>query len=335
VEATFDKNKNPAFDFCEAKYWLAYKDGKPAGRIAGIINYSFIKTWKQPFARFGWFDCIEDEAVAAALLREVEQWAKIKGLIAVHGPLGFTNFDYAGMLTDGFNETGTFATIYNYSYYPGMLEKAGYKKETGWVEYKLTVPEAVPEKLVKAASVVERRLQLKPLRPKRKQDVLPYAEKIFALINSAYAGLFGMVPMTDKQIQYNIRKYLSFIKPEFVSLVLDKNDELAAFAVAMPSLSKALRKSKGKLYPFGFLHLLKAFRKNKVADLCLVAVRKDLQGKGVNAILMRDITAAFIRYGINYAESNPELEDNSKVQSLWEYYEAVQHKRRSCFIKYV
>ncbi len=335
IEVTLDKNKNPAFDFCEARYWLAYKDGRLAGRIAGIINYSFIETWKQPFVRFGWFDFEEDETIVTALLNEVEQWAKQEGMTAVHGPLGFTNFDYAGMLTEGFNETGTFATIYNFPYYPGLLEKAGYKKETGWLEFKLKIPEAVPEKLIKIASIVERRLRLKTLQPKTKEEIFPFAEKVFALVNSTYAGLFGIVPMTEKQVQYNIHKYLSFVKPEFVSLVLDKNDELAAFALAMPSLSNALQKAKGRLYPFGFLHLLKAFRKNKVADLCLIAVRKDLQGKGVNGILMRDITAAFIRHGIEYAESNPELEENSKVQSLWEYYDAVQHKRRRCYIKFL
>ncbi|MBI5857732.1 MAG: putative zinc-binding protein [Sphingobacteriales bacterium] len=335
MQDTFNKTKNPAFDFCEARYWLAYKDGKPAGRIAGIINYSFIKTWKQPFVRFGWFDFIEDETVARALLQKVEQWARDNEMIAVHGPLGFTNFDYAGMLTHGFNETGTLATIYNYPYYPEFMERAGYKKETGWVEYKIKITETIPEKIEKAASVVEKRLQLRVIKPTKLKEVLPYAVKIFELINSAYTGLFGMVPMTDKQIQYYIRKYLRFIKPEFISLVLDRYGELAGFAITMPSLSRALQKAKGKLYPFGFLHLLRAFKRNKLADLSLIAVRKDLQGKGVNAILIREINAAFIRHGIEYAESNPELEENTRVQSQWDYYETVQHKRRSCFIKYV
>jgi len=335
IKATFDRQKNPAFAFCEARYWLAYKKGELVGRIAGIINHSFIETWKLPYVRFGWFDFVKDEFVSKALLNEVEQWARQKEMKAVHGPLGFTNFDYAGMLTDGFNETGTFATIYNYPYYPVLIERAGYKKETGWVEYKIKIDRIIPEKIAKIALVVERRFQLKVIKPTRLKEILPYATNIFQLINSAYTGLFGMVPMTDEQIQYNIRKYLTFIKPEFVSLVLDKYGELAAFAITMPSLSNALQKAKGKLYPFGFLYLLKAFRKNKSADLCLIAVRKDLQNKGVNAILIREINASFIRHGIEYAESNPELEDNTKVQSQWDHYEKVQHKRRSCFIKYV
>lgn len=335
LEVTFDPSKNPAFEFCEARYWLAYKNNRIAGRIAGIINHSFIETWKQPFMRFGWFDFIEDEEVTKALLNEVEQWARQKGLKAIHGPLGFTNFDYTGMLTYGFQETGTFITLYNFPYYPELVEKAGLKKETGWVEYKIKVPAAPPEKLLKAVSIVERRLQLKSIRPKTKKDVRTYAVKIFELINSAYSGLFGVVPMTEKQIQYNIHKYLSFIKPEFISLVTNNNNELVAFGIAIPSLSKALQKANGNLYPFGFLHLLKAFRKNKVADLCLVAVKKELQGKGVNALVMRDIIDAFILFGIEYAESNPELEENNKVQSLWDGYESQQHKRRSCYIKYL
>ena len=333
IAATFDAKKNPAFEFCEARFWLAYKKGKPVGRIAGIINQKFIMAWDKPFARFGWLDFIEDESVAKALLSKAEQWAKSKGMKAVHGPLGFTNFDYAGMLTKGFDQTGTFATIYNYPYYPEMLEKAGYKKETGWVEYKINLEDRVSDKLLKIATIVEHRLHLHSLKPKKKKEVLPYAVKIFELLNSAYAGLFGMVPLNEKQIQYNIQKYLSFIKPEFVSLVLDQNKELAGFAITMPSLSAALQKSKGKLFPFGFLHIIKAFRKNKTADLMLVAVRKDLQGKGVNAVLMRDINQGFVENGIKYAESNPELEDNLKVQSMWQYFDAVQHKERACFIK--
>jgi hypothetical protein len=194
-------------------------------------------------------------------LKQVENWARERGMTAVHGPLGFTNFDYAGMLTAGFEQTGTFATIYNYSYYPEYMNNAGYEKETGWVEYKIKISGTVPEKLLKVASVVERRLQLKVIKATKLEEVLPYAVKIFELINSAYAGLFGMVPMTGKQIQYNIRKYLSFVKPEFISLVLDKDHELAAFGITMPSLSKALQKANGKLYPLGVSALAESIQK--------------------------------------------------------------------------
>ncbi|MFN8253091.1 MAG: GNAT family N-acetyltransferase [Ferruginibacter sp.] len=335
IENTFDQRKNPAYEFCEARYWLAYKENRVVGRIAGVINHAFNDKWGKKYVRFGWIDFEKEEGIARQLLEQVEEWAREKGMEAVHGPLGFTNFDYAGMLTEGFSETGTFATIYNYSYYPELVEKAGYKKETGWVEYKIKITGTVPEIIGRAAAVVEKRLQLKVIRPVKMKEILPFALKIFELINTAYDGLFGVVPMTDKQVQYNISKYLGFLKPEFVSIILDKNGDLAAFGITMPSLSNALQKAKGKLYPFGFLHLLKAFRKNKYADLCLVAVRRDLQGKGVNAILIREINEAFIRNGIEYVESNPELEENTRVQSQWDYYEKQQHKRRICYIKYL
>ena len=285
--------------------------------------------------QFGWMDFEEDEEIAKTLLSEVEIWAKEKGMTAVHGPLGFTNFDYAGLLIEGFDQLGTFATIYNYPYYPLFIESAGYSKDVDWVEYKIKVPEEVPEKLAKIASVVEKRYHLSVVKTRTKKDIQPYAKDIFRLINSAYADLYGMVEMNEKQIEFNIRKYFSYIRADFVSLVLDKNGELAAIGITMPSLSLALQKAKGKLYPFGFIHILKAFKINNLVDLCLVAVRKDLQGKGVNALLMNELNRSYIKSGVEYAESNPELELNTKVQSIWEYYDAVQHKRRRCYIKFL
>ncbi|GEM_PF-18407 len=335
IKDTFSKSRNPAFAFCEAKYWLAYRGDKVVGRIAAVINHAFIEQWGNKYMRFGWMDFEEDEEIAKKLLGQVEMWAKEKSMTAVHGPLGFTNFDYAGMLIDGFDEVGTFATIYNHPYYPYFMEKAGYSKDVDWVEYKIKVPEVMPEKLEKIAAIVQKRNHLRVLHAVATRDILSYAKDIFALINSAYADLYGMVALTNKQIEYNTRKYLAFIRPEYVSLVLDKTGELAAFGITMPSLSHALQKAGGHLYPFGFYHILKSFKKNNLADLCLVAVRKDLQGKGVNAIIMKELTKSYIKNGIKYAESNPELEENTKVQSLWEYYDTVQHKRRRCYIKYL
>ena len=335
IEDTFSKNKNPAFEFCEAKYWLAYKGDKVVGRIAAIINHAFIEKWKNKYMRFGWMDFEEDEEIAKTLLDQAEMWAKEKGMTAVHGPLGFTNFDYAGLLIKGFNQLGTFATIYNYPYYPLFIERAGYRKDVDWVEYKIKLPDVMPEKLEKIAAIVQKRYYLRVVKVETAKEISRYAKDIFSLLNSAYAGLYGMVALNEKQIEYNTRKYLSFIRPDFVSLVVDKNGELAAFGITMPSLSLALQKAKGSIYPFGFIHVLKAFKKNNLADLCLVAVRKDLQGKGVNALLMHQLTRSYIKNGIEYAESNPELELNTKVQSIWEYYDTVQHKRRRCYIKYL
>jgi hypothetical protein len=253
----------------------------------------------------------------------------------VHGPLGFTNFDYAGFLTKGFDQMGTFATIYNYPYYITAMEAAGYEGEVDWVEYKISMPEQPSERLIKLARIVEKRNNLKIVRALKTKALLKYGKDIFTLINEAYEGLFGFVPLNEKQIAYNTRKYLTFIRPEYVSIVLDKDDQLAAFGITMPSLSVALQKAGGQIYPTGFIHMLRAFGKNQFADLLLVAVRKDLQGKGLNAILMNELSISYINKGIRFAESNPELEENTKVQALWQYFDTEQHKRRRCFVKYL
>jgi GNAT superfamily N-acetyltransferase len=331
--ATLRKDKNPAFDYCEAKYWLAYKDGRVAGRVAGIVNQAYIQKWKNPYMRFGWIDFEDDEEVVRMLLGQVEAWAKEKGLTAVHGPLGFTDLDHEGMLIEGYDQLGTLATIYNFPYYAQLVEKLGYKKDIDWVEYKIKLPQSIPDKVVKIASIVQRRLGLHPLYARNAKEILPYAGELFELINTSYSDLYGVVPLTKKQIVNYTKQYFSFIRPDFVSLILDKDGKLAAFGITMPSLSLALQKAKGRLFPFGFIHILSALKKNKLGDLYLVAVRKDLQGKGVNAMLMAELTKSYIKNGIEYAESNPELETNTQVQALWEYYEARQHKRRRCFIK--
>lgn len=333
VWATFDKKKNPAFDFCEARCWLAYKNERIVGRIAGILNHAFIEKWKSRYMRFGWLEFEQDPEIATALLHTVECWAARANMTAVHGPLGFTNFDHAGLLTYGFNETGTFATMYNHDYYPAAIEDAGYEKEVDYLEFKIKLPEQMPDRLCKIAAVVQTRYGLTTLQTRSVKDILPYAAEIFSLMNDAYADLHGFVPLTPKQVAYNTRKYLSFIRHDFVSLILDKHGALAAFGITMPSLARALQKANGHLLPFGFMHILKAFRKNTLGDLALIAVRKDLQGKGVNALLMFELTKTYINNGIKYAESNPELETNTKVQSLWQYYDAVNHKRRRCYIK--
>ncbi len=334
-KATLTKDKNPAFDYCEARYWLAYKNEQVVGRIAAILNKAYIEKWNKAYMRFGWIDFDDDEKIAEALINEVEKWAKEKGMEAVHGPMGFTDLDCEGMLVEGFDQLGTLATIYNYPYYPKYIEKMGYAKDADWVEYKIKVPESIPKKMEKMATIVERRNNLFLLKIKKAKDLLPYATDIFQLINETYQGLYGFVPLTDKQIEHYTKQYFSFIRGDFVPLVIDKKGKLAAFGITMPSLSIALQKAKGKLLPFGFVPILTALKKNKFADLYLIAVRKDLQGKGVNAMLMNELTKCYIKNGIEYAESNPELELNKSVQSIWQHYDAVQHKRRRCYIKHL
>ena len=332
--ATLSASKNPAFDNCEARYWLAYRNNKVVGRIAGIINHAYIDKWKNKYIRFGWIDFEDDVNISRLLLEEVENWAKEKGLNAMHGPLGFTDLDHEGTLIEGFDQLGTLASIYNHPYYQNHFEQLGFVKETDWVEYKLTADKAVPEKLVKLASIVERRLKLTVIRARKAKEILPYGRAIFELINDAYSDLFGVTPLTQRQMDYYTKQYFSFIKADYVTIIVDRECKLAAFGITMPSLSRALQKNKGRLLPFGFIPLLKAMKKNDMADLLMVAIRKDLQGKGVNAMLMKETYDAYLKNGVTTVETNHELEDNTKVQSLWENFNAEQHKRRRCFIKH-
>lgn len=332
---TLRQDKNPAFDHCEAKYWLAYKQGKVVGRIAGIFNRPHIEKWKQNYMRFGWIDFIDDRGVSEALLKTVESWAREKGMTAVHGPLGFTDFDHEGMLVQGFDELGTLATIYNYSYYPDHMDKRGYKKDTDWIEYELSVPSLPNEKIARIADIVLRRYNLKILKAKNKRELLPYVEELFHLINETYKNLYGFVPLTEKQVKAYTKQYFGFIKPEFVPIVLDQNNHMVAFGITMPSLSRALQKSGGKLFPFGFLYLLQALRENDRADLYLVGVKPEYQGKGINAILIHMMNRVYNKIGITIVESNPELETNLLVQKQWKYFDKRLHKRRRCFIKHL
>ncbi len=330
---TLRRDKNPAFDHCEAKYWLAYSDGRIVGRIAGIINRLFVEKWKQRYARFGWIDFVDDYAVSEALLKTVETWAKQSGMTAVHGPLGFTDLDREGMLVEGFEELGTLATIYNYPYYPVHLEKLGFVKDTDWVEYELPVPTKLNETIARVSEIALRQNKLKLLEVRKKKELLPYAKGIFQLISDEYEGLYGVVPLTEKQVDVYVKQYFGFVIPDFVPIVVDEHGKIVAFGITMPSLSRALQKAKGNLFPFGFIHLLKAMKRNDRADMYLVAVKSEYQCKGVNAILMNRVNEIYIKHGIKKVESNPELETNQNVQSQWKHYVRRQHKRRRCYIK--
>jgi hypothetical protein len=332
---TLGKDKNAAFEFCEARYWLAYRDGKIVGRIAAILNHRHVDKWNQPFLRFSWIDFIDDPAVPAALLQVVEGWAKEKGMQAVHGPLGFTDLDREGMLVEGFDELATLATTYNYPYYPRHMETLGYTKDIDWVEYEIAVPREPNETIARIADIALRRNKLHLLEAKNKKELLPHAHELFELIDDEYAHLYGVTPLNEKQVNAYIDQYFGFVTPDFVPMVFDENNRMVAFGVIMPSLSKALQKAHGELFPFGFVHLLSALRKNDRADLYLVAVRSEYKGKGVNAILMNKMQAVFNRIGVSKVETNPELETNADVQGQWKYYDKRQHKRRRIFIKHL
>jgi GNAT superfamily N-acetyltransferase len=332
---TLDAKKNAAFEYSEARYWLAYKDGKIVGRIAAILSEGHRGHWNQSYMRFGWIEFINDADVASALMGAVENWARLKGCTAVHGPMGFSDMDHAGMLVEGFNELPTMINIYNYDYYPKQLEKLGYVKDTDWVEYELVVPKELDPKILKLSEILLKRNNLHMLNARSKKDILPYAHRIFDLLNEAYSNLYGFVPLNDKQIEDYTKQYFGFIKPEFVPVVLNDKDEVVAFGITMPSLSRALQKAGGKLFPFGIIHLLRALRKNDRADLYLVAVKPELQGLGLNSLMINQVFNAFRGAGIEKAESNPELETNSQVQAQWKHFEHRQHKRRRVYIKHL
>jgi GNAT superfamily N-acetyltransferase len=332
---TLDPKKNAAFEHSQARYWLVRKEGKVAGRIAAILSEGHRGQWNQAYMRFGWIDFIDDAEVAAVLMGAVEGWAKEVGCTAVHGPMGFSDMDHAGMLVEGFDELPTMINIYNHAYYPQHLERLGYIKDTDWVEYELTVPQTLDPKISKLSEIILKRNALHMLQAKSNKDILPYAHKIFGLLNEAYSKLYGFVPLNDQQIGDYTKQYFGFIKPEFVPVVLNDKDEVVAFGITMPSLTRALQKANGHLYPFGFIHVLRALKKNDRADLYLVAVKPELQGLGLNALLINQVFETFRKAGITKAESNPELEDNAQVQAQWKYFEHRQHKRRRVYIKHL
>jgi hypothetical protein len=330
---TLQRDKNPAFEYCEARYWLAYEGKKVVGRVAAILNHKHIEKWNQPYLRFGWMDFIDDPAVSAALIGAVEGWAHEKGLRAVHGPLGFTDLDREGMLIEGYNELGTLATNYNYPYYVTHLERSGYVKDIDWVEYEITVPPEPNATIAKAAEIVLRRNNLRLLELHNKKEILNYAGDLFNILDEAYQHLYGVVPLTKKQVDSYIKQYFGFVEPDFVPMVVDANNQLVAFGLALPSLSRALQKAQGELFPFGFIHLLNALKRNDRADLYLVAVKPEYQGRGANAVLIDKMSAVFLKLGVRKVETNPELETNQAVQTQWKYYEKRLHKRRRCYIK--
>ncbi|HHU89758.1 MAG TPA: GNAT family N-acetyltransferase [Clostridiaceae bacterium] len=331
---TFDKKKNPAFEFSDAELWLAYKDGKVAGRIAGIISYSYIKKWGNKYARFGWIDFIDDPDVSKALLETVEEWAKKNGMDGIHGPLGFCDLDKEGMLVEGFEEMGTFITIYNSPYYMNHMEALGYVKDAEWIELEITVPDNdIAEKISALSQRAKEKYGLSVVPLKKSKDVLPYAKEIFDLLNKGYEHLYGVVPITPKQVDGYVKQFFSYVNVDYICIVKDKDGRIAGFGIIMPSLTRAAQKSRGRLFPTGFIHFLNAIRKNDTLDLYLVAIRPELRSKGVPYIMLDELTKSALKNGVVKAIASPELETNHAVQSMWRSYETRIHRRRRCYIK--
>lgn len=331
---TLSKDLNPAFEFCEADYFIAYKDGKIAGRIAAIINSRANEKWKTNSVRFGWIDFIEDIEVAQKLIETVEQWGKERGMTEIVGPLGFTDFDYEGMLTEGYDQLGTMAAIYNYPYYPEYMQRMGFVEDTEWVEFKIYVPDAIPEKHQRITEIVRKKFNLQVKKYKSgKKIAKEYGQEIFQLLNESYKDLYGFSELSPRQIDLYIKNYLPVVDLDMVTLITQEDGTLIGVGISMPSMSRALQKAKGKMFPFGWFHLLKALfiSKPKVIDLLLVAIKPEFQGKGINALLFSDLIPVYQKKGVVYAESNPELVMNNKVQSQWSYFDCEQHKRRKTF----
>lgn len=332
---TLSPGKNPAFDFCESEYFMAYRDGKPVGRVAGIINSQVNESTGKKTARFGFLDFVDDKEVSTALMSTVEQWARSKGMDRIIGPLSFTDMDREGLLIEGFEELSTMATNYNYPYYAGHLEALGYAKESDWMELQMKVPDRIPERFDRIATLVSKKYNLRVLKYKQRKVIKEeYGHALFHLINEAYKNLYQYSQLTERQIDYYINYYLNLLDLDLVTLIVDGDDKLVGVGISMPSLSRGLQKAGGKLFPLGWTHLLKALKgKNDRVDLLLVAIHPDYQNKGVNAMLFQDLIPQYIRKGYVYAESNPEMETNAKVQSQWEAFEPRQHRRRRSYFK--
>ncbi len=330
---TLSPDKNSAFEFSKTKYWLAYLDDEIVGRVAGIINYRYNKRHNLNFARFGWLDFINSQEVIKLLLGKVEKWAIKEGMSYVHGPLGFTSFDASGVLVEGFGELPTSFAHYNFPYYSGLIEQCGYKKDTDWIEYRIKVPEKVPLKVSKGAELIKKRYNLTPVKLRSKNEMKSYGEEIFRLLNECYDGLYGFSEITDRQIQQLTKQFIGFLNPEYVSLIKDHTDRLIGFGIIMPSMSEALKKINGKLFPFGFLTLTRALKRNDTIDLLLIGIKPEFQNKGVNTIIFNEIMPAVINNNFKWVETNKELENNKKVQQLWGMYDHRQHKRSRSYIK--
>ena len=337
---TLSKDKNAAFDFCEAEYFLALKEEKVVGRVAAIINNKANEKWDKKDVRFGWIDFIDDIEVSKTLLKAVEDYGREKGMTSVVGPLGFTDMDPEGMLTWGFDQLGTMATIYNYDYYPKHMEKlGGWEKDNDYVEYRLDVPETAPEKYTKIAEMVEKRYNLHA-RKLTKKEIFEggYGKKLFDLINVTYANLYGFSELTDRQIEQYVKMYFPLADLDLITVVEDgnKDNQLVGLAITVPSLTRALQKChRGRLFPFGWWHLLRAikFHKTEVVDLLLIGVLPEYRSKGANSLVFADLIPRYVKYGFKWGETHVEMETNESVQSQWGPLDPTMHKKRRCYRK--
>ncbi|MCK5401000.1 MAG: GTP cyclohydrolase [Flavobacteriaceae bacterium] len=330
---TFDKRINPVFNDAEARLFLAYKDKKIVGRVAAIINWLEVNDQNQKKMRFGWFDVIDDINVSKALLEKVNDIGKENQLEYMEGPVGFSNLDKVGILTYGFDHIGTMITWYNHPYFASHFEKLGYKVEKQYSENKHAFKDITEESFARVQEIIKKRYQLKALYFNKTKDVMPYADKMFDLFNKTYSSLSSFVEITDVQKEYFKKKFLGFINPEYIKFVVDKNDNLVAFGIVMPSYAESLQKMQGKLFPFGIKHLLHAKKYSKKVTFYLIGVHPEYQNKGVHAIIFNEFYNTFSKKGIVECIRTPELKDNKAIHQLWKNFNPVTHKKRCTFRK--
>ncbi len=331
--ASFDKNENPVFQHADARSFVALKNNEIVGRIAAIINNTEINVQKIKKMRFGWFDFIDDFEVSKMLINKVQEIGKQHKLEFMEGPVGFSNLDKVGVLTEGFDELGTMITWYNHEYYKIHFEKLGFKIEKEYLENRFPFENVKPEFFAKISTLIKRRYQLTPINFTKTKDIFPYVDEMFDLFNSSFASLESFVPISDIQKEYFKKKYISFINPEFIKYVVDKNHKIVAFAITMPSFSKALQKSKGKLLPFGIFHLLKAKRKSEDVIFYLIGVDPKYQNKGVTAILFEEYHRTFSEKGVKNCIRTPELATNEAIAALWKNFNPETYKKRCTYRK--
>lgn len=329
------KDKNPAFEYCDARYFMAFRGKEPVGRIAAIHNRRFNEVWHKNCVRFSRYDVIDDLEVSRVLLAEVENWAKSLGMEEIQGPMGFCDLDHQGLLVDGFDQMGLFITSYNHPYYMQHLEALGYQKLTDWVEMKMEKPEILDPRIKKIAEYSLEKLNLHEIRLKKTKDVLPYAKGIFELLYEAYQHIYGVIPLNDRQIELYIGQFITLVKPEFLTLIADENNKPVSFGVVIPSLAETVRKCKGRLFPFGWIHMLRYLtsKKHETLEFLLIATDPKYWNSALGAEIIVHTFEGAEKYGIRYAETGPMLETNLRIQSMWSRFHAIIHKRRRCYVK--
>ncbi len=329
---SLESEHNPAYRFCKAKFWLAYKEGKCVGRIGAIINEKYNQKVGTSIGRVSRIEFIDDAVVVDLLFKTAEDWLRAEGMKEVQGPLGFTNLDTQGLLIEGFDHLQSIASVYHHAYYQGHFERLGYVKEIDWLEFRLTM-EAIPEKAAKLAEMIRQRYNLNILTFTRTKDLIPHGHRVFKLLNAAFEELFSVSAFDDDMISYYSNKYFKLLNPKFVKLIETKDGELAGFIIGVPSLSKAMQKANGSLYPFGFIPVLKALKHPEEMDIFLTGVDPKMQGTGVPAILINELQKTILEHKIEFVETTGIFETNHKAIQHWKNYKHIQHKRRRCFKK--